>query len=66
MIYRGIGPEKGHIIPEEQAYEYALSEIDKDPELRAELVEWFYSGNFIKEDENEQHYYGETCVGLQD
>ena len=50
MIYCGIGPEKVHIVPKEHAYEYALAEIDKDPDLRAELVEWFYSGNFIKED----------------
>lgn len=52
MIYRGIGPEKGRVVPEEHAYEYALAEIDKDPELRAELVEWFFSGNFIEEDED--------------
>lgn len=57
MIYCGIGPEKGHIVPEERAYEYALAEIDKDPELRAELVEWFYSGNFIKEEDCERNSF---------
>lgn len=42
-------------VPKEDAYEYALdrclngSEEDR-MEFKAMLVEWFYSGNWIKED----------------
>lgn len=54
-VYRGIGPERGHVVPEEHAYEYAISVIDQDSDLKDELVNWFFSGNFIKEDiEDEQ------------
>lgn len=37
-------------VPEENAYSYALERISQDDELRQEFVEWFYSGNWIKED----------------
>lgn len=54
-IYVGIGPEEGIKVPEEDAYEYALercfhgSEEDQK-EFKEMLVDWFYSGNFIKEE----------------
>lgn len=53
--YVGIGTEKGNIVPEEDAYDYALdrclhgSEEDQE-DFKEMLVEWFYSGNFIKEE----------------
>lgn len=40
----------GIFIPEEAAYEYALERISLDEELKQELVDWFYSGNWVKED----------------
>lgn len=49
-VYVGVNSEKGHVIPEVHAYEYALAEIDKDPALKAELVAWFFSGDFIEEE----------------
>lgn len=67
-IYRGIGPEKGRVVPEEHAFEYALAEINKDSDLQTELVEWFFSGNWIKEHEmkaRKRHEY-EVMEGLRD
>ncbi len=47
--YRGVGPEEGIFVAEEDAFEYALERISFDKDAKKELVEWFYSGNWIKE-----------------
>ena len=53
--YVGVGIEYGEIVSEEDAYEYALerclhgSEEDQK-EFKEMLVDWFYSGSFVKED----------------
>lgn len=54
-MYYGIGPERGKIIEEDQAFDYALERCLKGPledqkEFREMLVEWFYSGNWIKKE----------------
>ncbi len=46
--YEEIGT--GIFVLEEDAYEYALERISQDEELKQELVEWFYSGNWVKEE----------------
>lgn len=51
--YLGIGPENGTVVDENQAFEYALERclkgtLQDQEEFRTELVEWFYSGNWIK------------------
>lgn len=53
--YLGIGPETGTFIPAESSFEYAMERCihgtpDDKREFREMLVEWFYSGNWIKED----------------
>lgn len=53
--YLGIGPEKGTIVEEDQAFDYALERclkgtLEDQQEFRKELVEWFYSGSWIKEE----------------
>ena len=53
--YVGVGPEQGEIVWEEDAYEYALDRClhgskEDQEEFKEMLVEWFYSGNFVKED----------------
>ena len=54
-VYRGIGPEEGTIVTEEEAVDYALkrclkgTEEDQE-EFRKELVEWFFSGDWIDEE----------------
>lgn len=51
MIYIGIGPEKDTVVGEDVAFSYALERIKNGtPEDKQEFVEWFYSGNWIKED----------------
>ena len=50
--YKEIGTEI--FVPEEDAYDYAMERISTDEDLKKEfkdsVVEWFYSGNWVKED----------------
>lgn len=50
--YREIGTDI--FVRDEDAYRYAIERISQDKDLMQEfkemLVEWFYSGNWIKED----------------
>ena len=51
--YLGIGPEEGTFIPEEDAFAYALERCqtgteEEVKEFREMLVDWYYSGNWIK------------------
>lgn len=59
MFYRGMTgtQEEGLIVEEEQAFDYALERClsgtqEDRKEFREMLVEWFYSGNWIEEDED--------------
>lgn len=73
MYYEGICSERGKIVYEEEAFEYALAEMSKeenqedykrcsgedfdeslldDEGERKEFVEWFFSGNWIREDDS--------------
>ena len=76
VIYKGIGPESGKKVKQEDAFMYAMEQCTTDPvdmqefcdyftgvqygkatseelaEFRTDLVEWFYSGNWIKEEED--------------
>lgn len=54
-VYRGIGPEEGMIVTEEEAFDYALERCLKGTEedqreFKKELVGWFFSGNWIDEE----------------
>ncbi len=40
----------GVFVLEEDAYGYAKESLARDGDLRQEFVEWFYSGNWIRED----------------
>lgn len=51
--YEGIGPEEGTIVTEEEAFDYALERClrgtpEDQEEFRSMLVEWFYSGNYLR------------------
>lgn len=57
--YKGIGPEAGGYVPEDQALAYAMErcQIEKTdhpgdtwPEFCEMLVDWFFSGNWIAEE----------------
>ena len=59
FMYVGVGPEQGKVIEEEQAYQYALERClnctpEDQQEFREMLVDWFYSGNFIKEEKKNE------------
>lgn len=58
-IYKGIGPNSGKIVPEVEAFQYALKECGvlaytsgapEFGEFQEMLVEWYFSGNWIKEE----------------
>lgn len=58
--YLGFGTEENNFVPEETAYEYALNRClrgseEDQKEFREMLVEWFYSGNWVKEDGGAAH-----------
>ena len=51
MYYKGIGPEAGTIVEEDQAYQYALERClhgtqQDQEEFKEMLVDWYYSGNW--------------------
>lgn len=59
MYYKGIGPEKGKAVPEEEAYDYALDRClngEEHEEFREMLVEWYFSGNWIKEEDDGEEF----------
>lgn len=43
--------EKGTCVNDCDAYQYALEQMQWDEELQKEFVEWFYSGNYVHEEE---------------
>ena len=54
MHYLGIGEESGTVVDEDMAFEYALERctkgtLEEQKEFEEMLVEWYYSGNWIKE-----------------
>lgn len=50
----GIGAEEGKTIYEEDSFDYALERISHGTEEeKLEFVEWFFSGNWVKEREEE-------------
>lgn len=54
MRYIGIGPEHGNTVDGQQAYRYAKEHLDGIPEEDRRLfVEFFFSGNWVKEDEDD-------------
>lgn len=56
MRYIGIGPERDTVVESEQAYQYALERclagtLKEQKEFREMLVDWYYSGNWIKKED---------------
>lgn len=58
MAYVGICTENGKRIDDEYALEYAMERCgiqavdgEVDPEFAEMLVEWFYSGNWVYEED---------------
>lgn len=54
MFYKGICSESGKKVPEEKAFEYALRRVSSNKGTdKKEFIEWFYSGNWIKVEDEE-------------
>lgn len=63
VVYKGIGPEAGKKVPAAEAFRYVLERVGIlafDPtapefeEFKELLVEWYFSGNWIKTEESEE------------
>lgn len=56
-MYVGIGAERGKRVSDEEAFDYAVEETRKDPDLFEEykksVVDWFFSGDWIHKEETE-------------
>lgn len=59
VTYKGIGPERGQRVPAENALPYAMERCgiqftskpgDTSEEFKEMLVEWFFSGNWIRKE----------------
>jgi hypothetical protein len=53
MAYIGICSNNGKRVEEEDAFDFALEQIKSDEKEKQEFVEWFYSGNWIKQNDKE-------------
>lgn len=54
--YMGVGPEQGVYVKADEAYSYALDRClngSEKEEFKEMLVEWFYSGNWVPEEEED-------------
>ena len=61
--YIGFHEYEGIIVPEEDAFEYAKSHLDElSDEDKQGFVDWFFSGAFIKEEN--QMYIPEFWCGV--
>lgn len=51
--YLGIGPEEGTFVSDQEAYNYAMERCrsgteEEVKEFKEMLVDWYYSGNWIR------------------
>lgn len=52
-LYIGIFKEKGIVVDKGNAFRYAMERIAHGtPEAQQEFIEWFYSSNWIEEEEH--------------
>ena len=63
-MYKGLGPNSGILVPDDEARGYALSQLGlaentgTDQDAVDELVEWFFSGNWLHLDPEEYIPFG--------
>lgn len=51
--YVGICQERGNAVGEEEAFLYAICRILSSEAEQKEFVEWYYSGNWLKTEEED-------------
>lgn len=55
MFYKGIGPNRGKIVPKDEAFDFAITALASDHVgIKKEFVEWYFSGDWIETDEEEE------------
>ncbi len=54
VFYKGICSERGKTVPDGMALGYALSRVLEDENQKQEFIEWFYSGNWVKVEEESE------------
>lgn len=42
--------DTGIFVPEEDVFDYAMEVLPQDSDLKREFLDWFYSGNWVKEE----------------
>lgn len=52
-MYVGINTERGNVVSADDAVDYALEKVKESEEIRSEFEEWFYSGDWIKMEDEE-------------
>lgn len=52
-VYVGICREKGNIVDEDEAFLYAICRILCNDAEQKEFLEWYYSGNWVKTEEED-------------
>lgn len=56
IIYKGILTEKD-IVPEEDAFEYAIEKVKANHNgAKQDFIDWYFSGDFVKEEISEEEY----------
>lgn len=56
-MYVGICTEAGKTVPDKEAFRYALERIENgQPKEQQEFLEWYYSGDWIKEEDDGRDY----------
>ena len=56
IMYIGIMGNTGPVVDENEAFDYAMDNITRGElkeEFGDEIIDWFFSGNWIKEPEND-------------
>lgn len=51
--YAGLGDDLGTFVPEEEAFQYAMQRVQWSDYWRKEFVDWFYSGDWVPEEREE-------------
>lgn len=52
-MYVGICQERGTVVTDDIAFQYAVERVvNGTPEEQQEFIEWFYSGNWVKEEKD--------------
>lgn len=56
-VYKAFGMAGKDVISEDDAFDYAMEKVKANANgEKKDLIEWFYSGSYIKEELTEEEY----------